>query len=581
MDFISRMHSRRLIIRRIALGCVVWICAAMTVFSQVENVPATHPVYTFLKRMEVRGLIVQYHDAVLPLGRSEVASFLVHLQSYSEKLSDAERHLLRKYAREFQYDATGSTSGFHSLISSDEATFGGALEQELADREKFLFAETDSMFSVFVNGLLTFDTRRGWTSTDRNETATYIQFGVRARSTIANHLGLYLQLTNAQFWGSRDLLQQDPVISQSFALGTLDAQNFDFVEGYARYQDGIVSAQIGRERVLWGTSYDQHMTLSENIRTFDFLRTDIQYKSFKYTFLHAWLLGKEKTFLPFVLPSDSAAVFYEPVVADKYFASHRIEFSFPHVLDVGAQEMVVYSNRSPDLAFINPITAIESAQRAREERDNVMWLFDVQTHFIQNIEFQLTLFFDDLHLNEFFDDKWYNRYAYQAGVFYANPFGIPNTNLIAEYTRIEPWVFAHNRSRENDYGSGGEVLGPRIGPNADSWFLRADYDPTGNLALSLRVQLIRQGENEVDSTGRLIRNVGGDILQPHRDSDPLYKEFLDGILIKTTRYEFRGTYEFIRQWWFDLQYMLEDTHNAAASNSNTFHTLIGRVRLEF
>ncbi len=573
-------------ISRMRLSYLIWLsalclwCGASSQ-GQVENVPATHPVYSFLKRMEVRGLIVRYHDAVLPLSRQEIASFLSHLQSQTEELSDLERDLLEQYSREFQYDATGSAEEMLSLIDSAEPSFGVALGEELSNREKFLFAETDSMFAVFVNGLLTFDTRGGWAGSDVSETATYVQFGLRVRSTIDRHLGLYLQLTNAQFWGSRDLLQQDPVISQSFALGTLDAQNFDFVEGYARYENGIVSAQIGRERVLWGSSYDQHMTLSENIRVFDFLRADIRYKSFKYTFLHAWLLGKEKTFLAFTLPSDSAAVFYEPVVADKYFASHRIEFSFPGVLDIGAQEMVVYSNRSPDLAFINPITGIESAQRAREERDNVMWLFDVQTHFIRNVEFQLTLFFDDLHLGEFFDDKWYNRYAYQAGMFYANPFGIHNTSLIAEYTRIEPWVFAHNRSRENDYGSAGDVLGPRIGPNADSWFLRVDHAPTGNLSLSLRVHFIRQGENIVDSTGQLVKNVGGDILQPHRDADPLYKEFLDGDLVKTTRCEFRGTYEFINQWWFDVQYAFESTNNVNAGATSTLHTLIGRVRLEF
>lgn len=555
------------------------VVSNLVAMAQVETVPVVHSIYTFLKRMEVKGLIERYHDAVLPISRSEVAGFLAALEKRQGSLTNAERDYLADVLAEFRFDLTGNTDGFLSVIDSDEPSFGAAVGEELSDREKYLYAYHDSTLSFFVNGLVTVDSRRIRGDALGNEGTTFLQFGGRLRGTVSGRLGYYAQGTNAQFWGSRELLQRDPVISQSYALGTLDSKNFDFTEGYVRYEGGVVSAQIGRERLLWGHGYDEKMTLSDNIRVFDFIRADASYKSLKYTFLHGWLLGK-KSFVEFSLPSDTSATFYEPVVADKYFAAHRLEFSFPGLFDIGGQEMVVYSNRSPDLAYLNPLAVIESAQRSREERDNVFWAFDLQTHFLAGLELSGTLLLDDIHFSKAFSNAWVNRYAIQAGVFVTDPFVPANTSLMVEYVRVEPFVFSHNRSRDNDFGSLGRVLGPRIGPNADSWFFRGDYFPTRNLSFSLRVTLARQGKNVLDGQGVLIKNVGGDILQPHRASDPEEKKFLDGILMKTRRMELFVTYQFINQMWLDGIYQFEHTRNTTAGTEERNHTMAVRLRAE-
>ena len=50
--------------------------AALPVAAQEENVPVANPVYDFLKRMELKGVIEHYYDAVLPFSRREVAECL-------------------------------------------------------------------------------------------------------------------------------------------------------------------------------------------------------------------------------------------------------------------------------------------------------------------------------------------------------------------------------------------------------------------------------------------------------------------------------------------------------------------------
>jgi hypothetical protein len=513
---------------------------------QVEVVPATHPVYDLLRRMEVRGYLHRYRDAILPLSRSEVARFLYAIPDSTADLAAAEQGLLEDLRAEFRFDATGEadviTSVFPPLVPGI-ATGSGEI---FGGRERFLFAHRDSTLTLFVNGLLTVDARTFRGDALDAASTSFLQFGGSFRGTIGGTLGFSLRATNAQFWGSRELLERDPVISQSYALRTADAQNFDNVEASVRFASGIVSLEAARERLLWGYGADQRMILSDNVRTYDFLRAGVEAGPVRYTMVHAWLLGR-RSFITFAVPPDTVDRFAEPVVADKYFAGHRLELSFPGVLEAGAQEMVIYSNRSVDLAYLTPLTLIESAQRAREERDNVMWAFDVQTLFLPGVQLHGTAFFDDLHLAEFFSDAWYNRYAWQAGVILADPLGAGGLTLFGEYTRVEPWVFSHNRSRDNDYGSQGRTLGPAIGPNADSWSGRADLQALRNLSLSLRVTRVRQGKNVLSDTRSLVRNVGGDILQPHGESDPLTKTFLDGARVTTTRVQVSGCWEMLPQ----------------------------------
>jgi len=296
--------------------------------------------------------------------------------------------------------------------------------------------------------------------------------------------------------------------------------------------------------------------------------------------MHAWLLGLPDT-ITFTLPFDPDYEFLEQANADKYFAAHRVSFSIGGAVDLGAQEMVIYSNRSPDLAYLNPLAFIESFQRSRGERDNVFWAFDAQLHVIPNVELQGTILYDDLNVPDLFSDLWTDRYAWQAGLIWAAPFTIPDLSLGAEYTRVEPYVFSHGRSREGSYTSLTTLLGPRIGPNADSWFLRADYRAGRNLWFSADVTLQRMGENVVDSTGVLLRNVGGDEFQPHRDTDPLTKEFLDGIRVDRRRIRLAATWEVVNQIWLEAWYIHHEEKNLEAGSTVQESVYALHAKLEF
>ncbi len=89
---------------------------------------------------------------------------------------------------------------------------------------------------------------------------------------------------------NRKLLYLIQELKQSFTFNNTKIDFFDGTKGYLRFQKGIISAELGRERILWGQSYINRMILSNNPQLFDFVRFDLHYKSLSYNFLHGWLV---------------------------------------------------------------------------------------------------------------------------------------------------------------------------------------------------------------------------------------------------------------------------------------------------
>jgi hypothetical protein len=143
-----------------------------------------------------------------------------------------------------------------------------------------------------------------------------------------------------------------------------------------------------------------------------------------------------------------------------------------------------------------------------------------------------------------------------------------------------PYVYSHARSREGSYTSLDALLGPRIGPNADSWFVRGDYLPLRNLSFSLGVTFERKGENIVDAAGVVIKNVGGDPFQPHRDSDPETRVFLDGSVMKTRRVQCQIAWQCINQIWLEGAFQFESVETVATGERNENSQVAFHLKIE-
>ncbi len=557
------------------ISLIILLASFNISYSQAENVHASHPIYSFFKRMEIKKIIDKYHDAIIPLSRKEITKYILEIDKEQDRLTETEICILKDLKIEFSFDIKKSLFDSYNLFNSETEILNVEVSEiSFSEKQKYIYSYHDSVLTFFVDGLLSAG-YRGANDETFNSSAEYIEWGGKLRGSISGNFGYYLHLTNAQFWGSRNVLTRDKRISQSFALNTIDAKNFDFVEGYARYDAGIISLQIGRERLLWGNSYGTKLIISDFPRVFDAIRFDGVYKNIKYTFMHAWILGKQ------YFRKIDIGLGFEPIVPDKYFAAHRLEYSFSNVLDLALQEITIYSNRSADLGYLNPFTFFESVQRSRQERDNGFLSIDFQFRPFRGYEIQGTLFFDDIHFTKWGTNRWENKYAYQIGVMGVDPLNIPNISVMVEYTRVEPFTYSHDRSLDNDYGSNGILLGTQIGPNADSWYFRIDKFITSRITTAISLELQRSGENIYDTNGNLIKNVGGDFLVPHRPSDSIFKDFLGGNFQKKYISQFHLSYEFINQFYIDLNYQYLVMKTVKKPINNESHDFTGTLRMEF
>ena len=459
---------------------------------------------------------------------------------------------------EFSYDISKTVDGDQEFFKFPQQSFPDAVGGFFNDRQKYLTTYADSNVSVFVDGLLDFDARRSSGDALGNAHAEYAQIGGRIRGDVGDHIGYYVQGTNAEIYGSRDVLDRDPLISQAHTLNDLTAKNFDFTDGYARYTSGLISIEIGQERMTWGTGFGDKLILSENPPDFPFIRLDAEYKSFKYTFMHGWLVGMPTSSLYTVQP-DTSVKYVNMSMDDKYIAAHRIDFSAGG-LELGFQEILIYSNRSVDLAYMNPVTLFESAERDRGQLDKNYWAFDAQLHYWKNVELQGSIMFGDITFQKWFTNDVDNLDAWQMGAMFIDPLGISNQSFFVEYTHIEPYMYSFGRSPDDNYANNERILGDTLGPNGESYLASLTTTWTHKLTSTISYEFSRKG-SDIYHGDTLVDNVGADYLVPLGPTDSRQKQWLGGHLIQEYRFTFGLTYELFKKMFINVHYIWSAVDN--------------------
>ncbi|MGD0337661.1 MAG: hypothetical protein ABSB78_02620 [Bacteroidota bacterium] len=544
----NRIHHR------IQWVCVGWLIAAFIAFAQVENVQINNPVYTFLKRMEVKGIITKYHDGFLSFSRAEVAQFLQTINQQREHLTATEREMLDDFKTEFAQELHLQDVQ-RTVLFSDSTSLPQRLTDLFRWKEKYLYTWQDSTTSLFVNFLFAADFRSGNGNTYGNTTAETERIGGRIRGTIGNHFGYFLQGTNGLVFGDKIFVRSDPRLRENYKLSEPNSNSFDEVEGYVKLHTDWLTLQVGRERLLWGNSLDSDgkLYISDNASPFDMIRFDAEYGIVKFSFIHGWLLSENKAVY------NSYSWSYDTYLSPKYIAGHRIELSFPHIFDIAANEMLIYSRPSPELAYLNPLNFFKSAEHSLQDRDNSLLAFDMETHFLENLQFSGSILIDDMDFKMLGTRAYVNQFAYQAGAYYIEPAGLENTDIAVEYTRINPYVYSHHIP-VNMYANHGFILGNPLGPNSDAWKIRVGYLILRQLQVDGSFVRERHGDNLIDANGVLITNVGGNALMGHRSGDAMDVDFLGGARTNTNRYSVHIVYQFTKNFFCETRYEYRLAH---------------------
>ena len=511
--------------------------------AQQENVPVDHPVYLFIKEMNVKNLTGYIHNDNPGMSREEVLKNLNEISENSSQLSGTEKKILKKYIDEFDDTAADGNNTFQMFGS--EAGFSKQGGDFLSDKIKYTYAYKNEDANYYLNilGRVYY----GQSFKPRMNNAELYDIGFRFRGTLFDKLGYSLTVQKGGVSGSRNFaVTLDPRLSYNFKYveDYENINNYDFTEGYLRYKmepvkDMSVSLQMGREKIKFGYGYGSSLVLSGNHPVLDFIKLNFNYGVFDFTSIHASTVGNFNI---------NRALDYT-----KFIAINRFKLHFGNSIEFGLGEGVVYSGRGLDLAYLNPFAFYKFEEMSLQDRDNgVLWL-DMQTRILPGLELQGTFFLDDDPLGNLQDlSNYINKTGYQLGAFWYSPFSLNDLSFVFEYTRIRPYVYSHVNYMDS-YTSWNQVLGHEIGPNSDEILARIAYNYSERLRLNIDYQFIRHGDNIYDSQGNLVFNSGGDPFVTHRlDVDPVHILFLDGDRTNANVITLGLRFEPVRQFVFDF-----------------------------
>lgn len=538
--------------------------------AQVENVPIDHQVYNFLKEMKVKGVINSIHDDNPSMSAEEVLTKLKLINEKSKELSSTESAILKKYIDEFNIYNQNKLNTFELFGSGEQ--YSNSFSEFWSEKKKYSIIYKDSALTFFFNilGNIKYGHRFSPSATD----AEMYDIGIRFKGTLLNKFGYSLSVQKGGVSGSESFATKiDPRLLYNFKFveAVENIGNYDFAEGYLKYQTQPVENmnidfQIGREKTKMGYGYGSKLILSGDHALLDFVRFNFNYGVFSFTSMHASTVGR------FIWEREQNYT--------KQIAINRFKLNFEDVLEFGLGESIIYSGRGIDLAYLNPFIFYKFVEMSLQDRDNgAVWL-DLQTHAFNDLEFQFTFFLDEnilSHLEEL--NLFTNKTAYQIGAFWYSPLGVDDLSLITEYTRIRPYVYAHYNFR-NTYTSWDQVLGHRIGPNADEILVKANYNYNEKMTLYGEFRAIRSGENIYTPDGNLHYNAGGDPFVIHRDGiEARYIDFLSGERINHQMISAGIRFEPIRDFIFDFnyQYIRENKITRELKNKNSLFT----VKLSF
>jgi hypothetical protein len=221
--------------------------------------------------------------------------------------------------------------------------------------------------------------------------------------------------------------------------------------------------------------------------------------------------------------------FYRTVYRSKYIAAHQIEVTPFDGLDLSLGESIVYSDKNPQFIYLIPIMLFKSAEHYNRDTDNAQIFASVDVNVIRNTNFYLSVFIDEINTEKLFDStESRNQAGFTAGVQLYDV-GIENTELLLEYTRLNPWMYTH-KFPAAAFTNNGYDLGHWVGQNSDNLYTEFAYRFSYDLRVSAFFERIRNGA---------LRDLSAQYSPPS-------ESFLYGPVRRVTSFGLTGEYQFMR-----------------------------------
>jgi len=384
-----------------------------------------------------------------------------------------------------------------------------------------------------------------------NQSKLFSELGVKVSAALSESSALYLDYSlEMDYLLDRHLTHLlNNQLNQAYltlALPSFEIRlpsNTPFFPSLSSLEFPALDLVVGRDSMKWGPGYQGNLVLSTNAPAFDMLKYSgtVDLSDF----------GGGNGSLNFT----KFFSLLDPLKGeDRYFTGQRLEYKPFDYLTLGLSETAIISQESSPL-FLNPLPFIPPYYLTRWIADvlgqpseiNSYVGLDVELNFSPGIKLYGEFMADDFILTPK-TNPYPNRTGYLAGLYFADPLDIGDTDFRIEYTHINNYVY-YSTHPWQDYLYQGEYIGDTLGPDADRLYLELTHQLSDKIDLSLSYTHQRHGEGQVGLP---------------LPSDPIMANeniFLSGIIEKKQAYQAEISYEISPQWALSASATLNNIKN--------------------
>ena len=300
-------------------------------------------------------------------------------------------------------------------------------------------------------------------------------------------------------------------------------ENNDGVEytSYSRYR-GMFAANLGFGRLMlardvfhFGPGYYNNLTLNQFALPYNSLSFEFHVGPLSVISLYADLR---------IFPNSMS----NKNTNDRNLYAHRYELNLGNLILGMSETQILYNENKPWL-FVPIVPLFMEKGNFSEDNNNGALAFDANYRILNTARVYTEFYIDDLESpislieNDNIEAKW----AWMAGAQIGHDFFIRGHKLeagaIAEYARVEPYVYSHFHKNTAQAANLGEPLGAPNGPNSQT----IDFAVFGRFSKRINVNLRNTWLRKGTDYGSAINDT-----TPTSNHYKLPKKFLDGAKMK-------------------------------------------------
>ena len=313
---------------------------------------------------------------------------------------------------------------------------------------------------------------------------SYSNQKLNIQTYLAYHLIQGVNYRQSQFTSAQGLhfVSKDPGLGE-------DQRNYYISDLQIQYGDSNTYLYLNKWNKNWGPGV-RSLTISNKIPTiphfgFNWSVTDkIHFKYFH---------GQLKSNAPDSSYTDKYTLngFSRLLEISRNIAGHRLDWQ-PHEKWIfSISEMVIYANRSLEVAYLLPFIPFFPIQNYMGDTDNILMSTDIQYLIRSNLRIYGAFLMDEWSPPYTFEADNHNWFGWQAGIDWKDIY-FHRDRLRLEYTWTDHRIY-HHRFEVNDYYSWGYPVGFWAGPHADEFY--TDYSfSLGDNHIEIMFSNARRGE---------------------------------------------------------------------------------------